>query len=331
MTPTMIETYDIKRPLWHQRRIWTLIGGGLIVLLAYLVWWQTRPPADFPINSPVTIQRGLSAGAIADLLDSQHVVRSGSLLYLLLVWRHDPNSIQAGTYVFEEPLGVGAIAKRLSTPPGASNLLTVTLPEGFTAAEFAAIAAQILPEFDVQKFRELSAADEGHLFPDTYYLPADFTAAELHTLLLATYDEKMAELRPAMTSHSLGEKGVIVLASLIEREANSEESMRMVAGILANRLKKGMRLQVDASLEYVLDRPLGTLTAGDLDIDTPYNTYLYGGLPPTPIGNPGLQAIRAVLEPTESDYFYYITDADGIFHYAKTFDEHKRNIAKYLK
>ena len=327
----MIETYDIKRPLWHRRGFWALIATGLAMPIVFLLWWQTRPPADFPIHSPVTIQRGLSAGAIADLLDSQHVVRSGSFLYLLLVWRHDPNSIQAGTYVFEEPLDVGDVAKRLSTPPGASNLLAVTLPEGFTVAEFADIAAESLSEFDVEEFRELSAIDEGHLFPDTYYLPADFTAAELHSLLLATYDEKISELRPAMTSHEFGEDGVIVLASLIEREANSEESMRMVAGILANRLEKGMRLQVDASLEYVLGRPLGTLTADDLDIDTPYNTYLYDGLPPTPIGNPGLQAIKAVLEPTESDYFYYITDSEGVFHYARTFDEHKRNIAKYLK
>lgn len=331
MNLTMIETYNIKRPLWQGWRVWIAVSVGFMVLLGAWLWWQTKPPADFPINSPVTIQRGLSAGAIADLLDSQNVVRSSSLLYLFLVWFHDPNSIQAGTYVFEEPLSIGKVAKRLSTPPGASNLLAVTLPEGFMAAEFAAIAAASLSEFDINEFRGLSIDKEGYLFPDTYYLPADFTASELHSLLLATYDEKISELRPEMMSHQLGEYGVIVLASLIEREANSEQSMRMVAGILQNRLEEGMRLQVDASLEYVLGRPLGTLTASDLDIDSSYNTYIYNGLPPTPIGNPGLQAIKAVLDPIKSDYFYYITDADGVFHYAVTFDEHKRNIAKYLK
>jgi UPF0755 protein len=134
-----------------------------------------------------------------------------------------------------------------------------------------------------------------------------------------------------MATHPLGEDGVLILASLLEREANSEESMRMVSGILQNRLAEGMRLQVDASLEYVLERPLSTLDASDLDIDNPYNTYRYGGLPPSPIGNPGLQAILAVLDPIESNYFYYITDEDGNFHYARTFDEHKLNIAKYLR
>ena len=93
----------------------------------------------------------------------------------------------------------------------------------------------------------------------------------------------------------------------------------------------GMALQADASIEYVLDKPLSELTSEDLKIDSPYNTYLYTGLPPTPIGNPGLQAIMAVLEPTESDYFYYITDEDGVFHYAQTFNQHKSNIAKYLR
>jgi len=124
---------------------------------------------------------------------------------------------------------------------------------------------------------------------------------------------------------------VINMASLLEREANTEESMKMVSGILQNRLAEGMRLQADASLEYVLNRPLGTLTAEDLEIDSPYNTYRYDGLPPTPIGNPGLTSIMAVLEPTPSDYFYYLTDEDGEFHYAKTFDEHRANIKRYLR
>ena len=92
-----------------------------------------------------------------------------------------------------------------------------------------------------------------------------------------------------------------------------------------------MALQADASIEYVLGKPLGELTPEDLEIDTPYNTYLYRGLPPTPIGNPGLAAIRAVLEPTSSDYLFYITDSEGNFYYAETFDEHRANIAKYLR
>ncbi len=327
----MIETYYIKRPLWSARR-WWILGSAVVVLSGvFWVWWLTGPPTDFPKNAPVTIQRGLSAGAIASLLESHHVVRSELLLYLLLVWRHDPNNIQAGTYVYQEPLSVGEVARRLAEAPGAGNLLAVTLPEGFTAAEFATIASMSLPDFEIEEFKAMSTSDEGRLFPDTYYLPVDFTAAELHELLLATYDDKTAELRSSMIAHPLGEDGVLTLASLLEREANSEDSMRVVSGILQNRLTEGMRLQVDASLEYVLERPLSTLDASDLDIDSPYNTYRYGGLPPTPIGNPGLQAIAAVLDPVETGYFYYITDGDGDFHYARTFEEHRKNIEMFLK
>jgi UPF0755 protein len=107
--------------------------------------------------------------------------------------------------------------------------------------------------------------------------------------------------------------------------------MKMVSGILQNRLSIGMALQTDASIEYVLDKPLSELSAEDLDLDTPYNTYMYPGLVPTPIGNPGLLAIDAVLNPTPSDFFYYITGNDGNFYYAETFEEHKQNIYKYLQ
>ena len=132
-------------------------------------------------------------------------------------------------------------------------------------------------------------------------------------------------------SKNLSEHDVVILASIIEREANSTTSMKLVSGILQNRLALDMALQVDASMEYILEKPLKELTAEDLKIDTPYNTYLYRGLPPTAIGNPGLDAIMAVLEPTPSEYMFYITGTDGEFYYAKNFDEHRLNIAKYLR
>ncbi len=96
-------------------------------------------------------------------------------------------------------------------------------------------------------------------------------------------------------------------------------------------MKEGMPLQADASIEYILDKPLKELTPDDLKIDSPYNTYTNRGLPPTPIGNPGIEAIKAVLNPTPSQYVFYITDNEGVFHYAVTYDEHKENIAKYLR
>ena len=158
-------------------------------------------------------------------------------------------------------------------------------------------------------------------------------------LLTVTFPEgiRAADMGAIIDSAStLSEYDVLILASIVEREANDEESMRMVAGIFQNRLDIGMALQADASIEYVLDVPINELREGELaqslrELDSPYNTYLYPGLPPTPIGNPGLQAISAVLNPLPSDYYYYITGNDGVFYYAETLDEHNANIARYLR
>lgn len=324
----MIETFEIHKP----RSFWWLVGSSLVLIfIGFSLWQQTLPPKNFPIESAVTIPRGLSASAIAHLLEEQNVVKSNLLLYLILIWYHDPANIQAGTFVYQEPQNVWQVAERLTLASGAENLVAVTLPEGFTIREFATIASTSLQNFDRDYFIDLGAGREGYFFPDTYYLPNDFTAKELATLLTDTYHQKTESLKEEMNNHPLGEDGVITLASLLEREANSEESMNVVSGILQNRLAIDMALQIDASIEYILNRPLSQLEASDLEIDSPYNTYIYRGLPPTPIGNPGLMAIKAVLHPVESEFFYYLTDAEGNFHYAKTFDEHKKNIAKYLK
>lgn len=326
----MYETYSIERPrrfVWVRYLLTALI---LFTLAIVLFWWFNRAPGDFPVNEPVVVPRGLSASAIADLMDERGVVRSNLILYLNLLWRYDPNNIQAGTYIFGERLTTAEVAERLATAGASENLIILTLPEGYTAKEFAGLAKTAMPEFDEATFIELTKGLEGYLFPDTYYLPEDYSPAELATLLQETYEEKLADRLARMEAHPLGIDGVVTLASLIEREANSPESMKLVSGILQKRLDEGMRLQVDASMEYVLNKPLHSLTAADLEIDSPYNTYLNDGLPPTPIGNPGLQAIDAVLEPTESNYYYYLTDEEGNFYYARTFDEHKQNIAKYL-
>jgi UPF0755 protein len=188
-----------------------------------------------------------------------------------------------------------------------------------------------LPSFDEQTFLELTKNNEGYLFPETYFVPEDFTAEEFVNLLTETYASALRPYKDAIASSTLSEFEVLTLASILEREANDETSMRMVSGILQNRLDIGMALQADATIGYVLDKPITELSPEDLEIDSPYNTYMNTGLTPTPIGNPGIQAIEAVLYPTKNEYLYYITGTDGTFHYAETFEEHKTNIEKYLR
>lgn len=324
----MIETFETDKP----KNFWWLAAFLFTaLLLIFTLWYQTLPPKNFPTDSVVTINRGLSASSIAHSLEEQNVVKSNLLLYLILTWRYDPANIQAGTFIYQEPLNVWQVAERLNLASSAENLVAVTLPEGFTIEEFAELASVRLDNFNKERFIELGEGKEGYFFPDTYYLPNDFTAEELVEMLSETYLQKTADLAEAMQSHELTADQIVILASILEREANTEESMRTVSGILQNRLAIGMALQADATMEYVLDRPLKQLEASDLEIDSPYNTYLYRGLPPTPIGNPGIMAINAVLNPIVSDYFYYLTDDEGDFYYAETFDEHRSNIAKYLR
>ena len=303
----------------------------LPVLFLAALWLARSSPFNFPVNVPIRIDRGLSAGAITYELDKNNVVRSSTALYLVLVALQKAGEVKAGTYVFTEPLSVFGVANSITENPPPDTLTTLTLPEGFTVKEFATIAEGVLTDFDRAEFVRLTGPYEGFLFPDTYHVPVDYTPKELADLLAETYKKKTTHLEDEWQKSDMSQEEVVTLASVVEREANTEESMAIVTSILLRRLEIGMALQVDASMEYVLGKPLNELTAEDLQIDTPYNTYLYPGLPPTPIGNPGLQSIEAVLYPLDTEYLYYLTDENGEFHYARTFDEHKQNIAKYLK
>ncbi len=308
----------------------TLILMIVASCITYAQWLMT-PPADFPIHTPITIAEGSSAKSVAHQLAEAGFVRSELALYLSLLYWYDPSTIKASTYSFSEALSTRALAYELTKGHFANDLTTLTLIEGERATQIAARAAAVLPQFDTETFLTLAIPMEGRLFPDTYFIPETYTAEDLFALLTTTYTEKTAPLRAEIEASERSEEEILILASILERETNTPESMRLVSGILQERLRIGMALQVDASLEYVLDKPLGELTAEDLTMESPYNTYLTNELPPTPIGNPGLEAITAILRPEPSEYLFYITGNDGEFYYARTFDEHRLNIARHLR
>ncbi|MFM2381692.1 MAG: hypothetical protein RLZZ76_459 [Candidatus Parcubacteria bacterium] len=306
-----------------------LIGTIVIVAIIFtlLVYLLQSTKTQLPVQ--LTIEKGDSVQRIAAKAKDADLVRSETVLYILLTQYYDPTQIFAGTYVFSEEVTSLEVARKLSQGEIESQTVVLTIPEGTTRKEIAKIAARTLENFSETEFLEVSKGTEGLLFPETYYVPPAFTPEQLWKLLTQTHTEKMNTLD--FSQSSLTKDEVLVLASIVEREANDAESMRMVSGILQNRIAIGMALQADASMEYVLDKPLKELTPEDLKIDTPYNTYLNTGLPPTPIGNPGLASIEAVLKPQESDFLFYITGNDGNFYYARTYSEHLQNINRYLK
>lgn len=184
----------------------------------------------------------------------------------------------------------------------------ITFVEGSDAHQMSSKVAQSLPGITAAEFYTLASQHEGYLFPDTYLFPPYATSSEVIGVLLRTFDNKLRPLIPAIAQSRHTIADVVIMASILEREAQTTADRKIIAGILWRRLAIGMPLQVDAAPE----------------------TYEHKGLPPRPICNPGLNAIEAVLKPTPTNYLYYLTGKDGLMHYAVTFESHKANRAKYL-
>jgi UPF0755 protein len=186
--------------------------------------------------------------------------------------------------------------------------------------------------FDQDEFVRITAAHEGYLFPDTYYFLPSISAAEVSEVLQKNFIKKIAVIADEIKTfnHPLGD--VVKIASLLEEEARTTTSRRIIAGILWKRLSIGMPLQVDSAFQYVDGKRNSVdLTLNDLKIDSPYNTYVHTGLPPTAITNPGLDALFSAVTPIKTAYLYYLSDKKGEMHYARTFEEHVANKDRYLR
>lgn len=205
----------------------------------------------------------------------------------------------------------------------------VTIPEGSTNKEIAVLCAQKLSQCDAKRFLEKTKDKEGYLFPNTY----EFIGNETEDVLIAVAEKEfITQTQSILTQLSeIEKKKIIILASILEKEANTEKDMRIVSGILYKRLKIGMALQVDATLFYERGKTSAQLSTSDLTKESPYNTYTNTGLPPTAIANPGKVALLAALNPETSPYLFYLTGDNGEMYYARTHEEHVRNKALYLK
>lgn len=312
--------------------VWFLVCTGLFVVLNFSYHLLISPPAQFPEDEPIEIVRGTSVIEIAKQLKDSGIVRSEFLLYVVLVAYYEPTDIKASTYIFSSPLSVYEVAQALTEGNYSYDLVSFTHREGMSVKAMAPEIAAAFPHISASEFIAYATEYEGELFPETYFVPKDISLEDLVALMRELFRNTILSFDDIATEHSLSETEIVILASILEREANSKESMQEVANILLRRLSINMPLQADATMEYVLDKPLSELLAEDLREDSPYNTYTRFGLPPTPIGNPGADALQAVMEATtNTSYLFYITGDDGNFYYARDFDEHRTNIARYLR
>jgi UPF0755 protein len=329
----------------HRRRSLTVLTIVLVPVALFAVavgWflWELNPPGSPGKKVVVEIAEGTGTGEIGSILEDEGVIGS-SRAYDLYTTLTRAGPFDPGVYTFRESLGVRDAVNVLKAgpPKGADLVLTIppglTLPQiaervgklpGHTAAGFLLTAAsgQIRSRYQPAGVTTL----EGLLEPDTYFLGADDTDAEILQRLVDTFDDRADAIGLGNPNGAgLDPYQTIIAASLIEREAGVDEDRPLISAVLRNRLRDGMRLQIDATVCYARGGCPTALTEADLQIDSPYNTYRVQGLPPTPISGVTTKSLQAAQNPADVPYlFYVLADADGKHAFATTFEEHEANI-----
>jgi UPF0755 protein len=318
--------FSLRGSVWY-----ACFAVGFCVFLATLGFIASAP-RSFPVGGLYTVSNGETLSGAAAGLEKAHIVRSPLMFKVLLTLFGGTRGLSAGDYAMSERQGVVTVAWRLAHGEYDLENVRVTIPEGFSSIDIADRLAPLFPKFKVKEFLARSAVYEGYLFPDTYLFPPNVTVEQVITTMTDTYQRRIVSLAGPIAAFKKPIKDVVTMASIIEEEARTEESRRMIAGILWKRLSIGMPLQVDAAFAFVNGKKASSdLTLDDLKIDSPYNTYVNKGLPPGPISNPGLDSILATVTPIPSQYFFYLTDKSGAMRYAVTHDEHVANKNKYLR
>jgi len=302
----------------------------VVVLCLAGVYVLLRAPMAFSPTT-LTVAKGDSTAVVARRLADGRVLVSSVPLRVLLRVSGGDNKLREGTYAFNYPENVFSVARRLLSADYGVPAVRMTFVEGVTVREMAKQVAAAFPSISEKEFIAAAQAYEGYLFPDTYVFSGSLDARGIVDTLRANFDTRTETLRAQVKASHRSLDDVVVMASLIEKEARTEESRRVVSGILWNRIDKDMRLQVDAVFGYIFNRPTYNPSQADQRVDSPYNTYLNKGLPPGAIGNPGLSALEAAANPTKTSYLYYLTGDDNLMHYATTFAGHIANQKKYLQ
>jgi UPF0755 protein len=291
-------------------------------LFAYTI----SAPNNFPIQSTIKIKKGASLSEISSLLEKEGIIRNQIIFKITSRLVAGKSGLMSGRYYFDKKINVFEVVRRLARGEFDPSPFKVVIPEGLNNVQIAKILKKNLPDFNDTKFIMLAKDYEGRLFPDTYFFVHKITEEEIIEQMNDNFSNKIFSIRDKINASGRKLEDIIIMASIIEEEAATKDSRRMVSGILWNRLDKSMKLQVDAVFPYIIGVGTFNLTKEDLKIDSPYNTYKYKGLPPGPITNPGLDSILAAIEPASTTYMYYLSDRNGNMYYAKNYKEHLNNI-----
>ncbi len=323
--------------------VWVTVSVALLAAVTGWSLYAVFRDRSYPsTQTQVTVQQGATFDEIARSLAANGVVGNVLTFRTLARLRGQDTAVRAGEYRFTAHQTQDEILRALVSG-SAQVAVWVTIPEGFTAAQIATrlqeAGAGSAPEFLQNFMRNTIVVDgtrtqslEGFLFPNTYLVPLGETPQRIAELFT---DEFFRQLPPdaadrARALHVTVPQAVTV-ASMVEREAKADIDRPKIAGVIYNRLRLKMPLQVDATIEYALPAHKSQLSSRDLQIDSPYNSYAHAGLPPTPIANPGRPSLEAALHPSKSDDLYYVYCGNGRHVFAKTLAEHNANVARCLR
>ena len=311
-----------------------VIGFALLLALSMGIffWWRwaTSPiDANDDTRQVFVVPQGQTANTIGKRLEDQGYIRSQLAFKLLLNRKSLDAKLQAGDFYISYSMDLPAIIESLAH---GSLDYWLTIPEGWRSEQVAAAIAK-KSSLSSPDFIVAAKPYEGRLFPDTYLIPQQATAEDIVSILTNNFDKKFSSLKLPQPQKFSPDQ-LIIIASLIEREARHESDRPLVSSVIYNRLNLGMALQLDATVQYALGQPDNwwsqNLSREQLTTLSAYNTYAHPGLPPAPIANPGLAALEAAIDPADTDYLYYVSDSGGYNHYAKDIEGHNQNISQYL-
>lgn len=324
------------------------VGSG--IGLFYYVDDQLQPVESTGDLVKVTIPKGASAQKIGVILEDSGLIRNAQLFKWYVRWKETGGHFQAGNYEISAGSTIDEIIAKLENGEVVRDTVTFTIPEGWNIDQIATRLAEQglvnkelflkeinegqfeydwiaqIPEHPGRKYRL-----EGFLFPETYEVEKGSSEREIIDRMLAQFDKEWkTEWREHLKQQGFSFYDAVILASIVEREVVADFERPIVAGIFYNRLADGWLLQSCATVQYILGKQRDRITYKDLEIESPYNTYLHEGLPPGPIASPGRTSLEAVVYPEDTEFFFFVTKKDGSQEhlFARTFAEHKKNNAK---
>ena len=300
-----------------------------IHIVFFIYGTLVEAPISFEKDISINIQKGSTAKDVVSLIKENNLIVSPSILLTTLYLTGNTNKIHPGEYLFGEKDSVFEVHNRITKGIFKVPVVTIRIQEGLHNRDIAKTVNNKFPHINETVFLSLTKDLEGKLYPDTYKFNYNASADEIVSTLNGRYDEVIEELRHLIDGSKFTLDEIIIIASIVEREAYITTDRRYIAGILINRLNEDIPLQVDVSFYYINGKNTFSLTTEDLREDHPYNTYTRRGLPPTPIGNPSRASILAVLNPINSDFYYFIADKKGETHYSVTYEEHLEKKARF--